>query len=373
MMTCPTLSPVPEHAVGRIGRARGLSSWLVALAAAVAITSSGGAAQAANPRETEAAKLFFAGQYPEALKIYVDLAVATGDPSYMCEIGRCYSRMGKPEEASRNLRDCLSQATLTPKKKREFQALQTEVEAARAANAGPPAAAPVPPGAGGAGAPTPPPGWTPAPAAPGAGGYPQGGPPPGYAPAAGQPAQPPSQPLQPGLPGQYPGAPPPTAGGYAQGTNPGQAGAAAGPPPGWTPAPGQAMPPAGAAPAAGAPADNALASGSETRGSDGGGAWMTPVAYVAGSIGVLSAAGGVVAGLMAKSKFDEVGKEYNDAKYKNGKTLNTIQYIGYGLGAVGIGTAITFFLLAPSSSESHAQAGFHLIASPDSIGVGGTF
>jgi hypothetical protein len=370
MTTCPTLSPVPEHAVGRIGRARGQSSWLVALAAAVAITSLAGGAQAANPRETEAAKLFFAGQYPEALKIYVDLAVATGDPAYMCEIGRCYSRMGKPEEASRNLRDCLSQATLTPKKKREFQALQTEVDAARAANSSPPAAAP--PGPGGAGAPTPPPGWTPAPAAPGAGGYPQGGPPPGYAPAAGQPGQPSGQTLQPGLPGQYPGAPPP-AGGYAPGTNPsGQPGAAAGPPPGWTPPPGQQGMP-GAGPAAGAPADNALAAGSQAPSSDGGGAWMTPVAYVAGSIGVLSAAGGVVAGLMAKSKFDEVGKEYNDAKYKNGKTLNTIQYVGYGLGAVGIGTAITFFLLAPSASESHAQAGFHLIASPDSIGLGGTF
>jgi hypothetical protein len=353
-----TWTPVSRNAEHAVNRARPLLWPSLALAVTICLAALAGTAQAANPRETEAAKLFFAGQYPDALKIYVDLAVATGDPAYMCEIGRCYSRMGKPEEASRNLRDCLSQATLTPKKKREFQALQTEVELARAAPPPPPTnatmAAPQGPAA-------PPPGWTPAPAAGAAApGYPAA-PPPGYAPAPGQAAAP-GQPSYPGAPQAAPG--------YPQGPAPG----AGGPPPGWAPpAQGQSLPPA-APPAAGTGSDNQLAASSDAgKREGGGGGWMTPTAYVVGSVGVLAAAGGVAAGLMAKGKFDDVSKEYNDAKYKNAKTLNTVQYIGYGVGAVGIGTAITLFLLAPDASESHAAGGFHLIAAPDSVGLAGTF
>ena len=336
-MTFAPVSPNHESASGWARQARALV--VTAMALSLTLLALASEAQAANPRETEAARLFLNGQYPDALKIYVDLAVATGDPAYMCEIGRCYSRMGKPEEASRNLRDCLSQAKLTPKKKREYQALQAEVEASRVAQpAGPP---------------------------PGYGARPPAGPPPGYQPAPGYPPPP-----------GYGAAPPPgypPAQGPAYPPNPNPAGgqvAAGGPPPGYPPA-GQL--PAGAPPAtAGAPADNQLNANSEPR-AEHKGSWMTPTAYVVGGVGVLATAGGVVAGLLAKNKFDEVAKEYNDAKYKNGKTLNTLQYVGYGIGAAGIGTAIILLILAPSSSESHAASGVTVVASPTSVGLAGTF
>jgi hypothetical protein len=327
-----------------------------AIVVAVGVLAATGA-EAASPRETEAAKLFFAGQYAEALKIYVDLAVATGDPAYMCEIGRCYHRMGKPEEASRNLRDCLTQAKLTPKKKREFQQLQAEVDAARAAGpAGPPAYA----GPGPAGAPPP--------GVPGAAGYP----PPGTAGApAGYPPAPTGYPPA-GAPQGYPppagyGAPPP--GGF-----PPPAQGAGGPPPGYAQQqPPAGVPPAGAPPAGAGAAPEGQLTSTANAPAEGSGSWLTPAAYVAGSVGVLGVLAGAGSGYMANKKFDEVEKEYNDAKFKNANTFNTLQYVGYGIGAAGIGTAIVLFILAPSSSSTEASNRFNLIASPTSIGVSGKF
>ncbi len=380
MMICVRPSTSPPASRGRL--------WLLSLVA-VATVSTASAAHAASPRETEAAKLFFGGQYADALKIYVDLAVATGDPIYMCEIGRCYSRMGRLDDASRNIKDCLAQAKLTPKKKREFQALQTEIEAARKPAA--PVAAPVaaaPPAYGTA----PPAGYPPAAQPPQ--GYPsaqQGYPPAGYPPAGYPPAPAPG--YGQAYPQQQPGYPPaaaqrpPTAAPSAPAlTPPGPAVAptAAGAPPAgpWgqpqgqsapvavDPTAGAVPPPSVAAAGISRPAEGEL-TGSAPKSSSGG-SWMMPAAYVAGSVGVLGVLGGLGAGYMAKTKFDDVSKEYNDAKYKNGKTFNTLQYLGYGVGAAGIGAGIVLMILAPSSSE-RAAGGVTFVASPESFGLAGTF
>jgi hypothetical protein len=351
-------------------RTRALSSVVSLLAAGLVagvMLVSAGRAEAASPRETEAARLFFGGQYPEALKIYVDLAVATGDPVYMCEIGRCYHRMGKLEEASRNLRDCLTQAQLSPKKKREFQTLQTEVEAARKAAAPPqqPIAA-VPPGYPPQAAPPPagpPPGYGAPPPA-----YPPQGPPPGY-PPQGQAYPPPGQPQAQGYP---PPGYPPAPGAPA----PGQPGA---PPPGWGAQPSQptGAPPAGvAAPTElggpGAPVGN-VGVGAQAQAPSQGGGWMKPAAFIAGGVGLVGVSVGAFSGYTANKKFDEVAKEYNENKEKNAKTYNQLQFVGYGLGALGLGAAVVLFILAPSSDEHAAADRLQIIASPQSIGVAGRF
>lgn len=402
--------------------------------------AAGSPALAASPRETEAAKLFFAGKYPEALKIYVDLAVATGDPSYMCDIGRCNHRLGQLDEASKNLGDCLSQAKLAPKRRRDMLTLKGEIESARklaaggtgpaAPVAGPPVVAGYPP----AGPPPPsaarPPAAPPSPPAYGAApGYPA--PPPPYASQPGYPPRPNPPPGQPGRPGQAPaGYPPPPPGpgpGYAgqtppPGYPPGGAGypppGSAPPAPGYAPMPAVGAPPQGpsAAPGGGAPPAGAAGgypagpyasgaaepppppppprvagpsgAGAGTRSAPGGndaalnsliehqdtgGGWMRPTAYTVGAIGVLAALGGAGAGFVAKSKFDDVEREYNDARYKNAKTYNLLQMVGYGVGAVGIGTAITLFALAPDESRVAAAPRLNLIASPSSVGVAGRF
>jgi hypothetical protein len=349
-------------------RTRALSSISV-LAAGLCATALLGpvpAAHAASPRETEAARLFFAGQYPDALKIYVDLAVATGDPVYMCEIGRCYHRMGKLEEASRNLRDCLTQAQLAPKRKRELQTLQAEVEAAR--KAGTPAP----------GVPAPPPGYPPpataAPTAPPPPAGPPAGPPPGY-PAAGPPGYPPQG--QPAYPPQAQGYPPPGQPGPGQpppGYPPAGYPPGAGAPPPGAPPPGWGQPPPGQPMDMGAPAGQVAAQPEEAP-KKSGGAWMKPTAFVAGGVGLAAVGFGVYSGLTASKKFDEVSKEYNENKHKNAKTYNTLQFLGYGAGAAGLGAALVLFLLAPSDDASGQARGNHLqiIASPESIGLSGRF
>ena len=82
--------------------------------------------------EKDASRLFFGGKFQEALAIYVDLAVETANPIYMCEIGRCHQRLGNLVEARRNVRECLAAAKLTPAKKRQFQAVLAEIDAAAA-------------------------------------------------------------------------------------------------------------------------------------------------------------------------------------------------------------------------------------------------
>src|SRR5687767_15719430 len=91
-------------------------SFLVAGAVAGAALLLAVPAQAADPREKEASRLFFNGKYQEALAVYVDLVVDTSNPQYVCEIGRCYHRLGNLVEARRNVKECLTPAKLTAPK-----------------------------------------------------------------------------------------------------------------------------------------------------------------------------------------------------------------------------------------------------------------
>ena len=318
-------------------------------AAAVAVVAFLAApVRAADPREKEASRLFFGGKYQEALAIYVDLVVDTSNPVYVCEIGRCYHRLGNLIEARRNVKECLSTAKLAAPKKRQYQGLLVEIDAAIAKNpdqAGGPASSTTAAAAAAAAA------AAPVAVPPPAGSMPSAGPPTGAgAPPAGQ------QPY----PGQPPGGAPygqAPAGGPSGGPPPGQA------PQGWQSGPyGQYGPPPASLQAGGQ-------SGAGGRG------WMKPTAYVAGAVGLLGVGAGAFSGLQARKKFDQVEKVYNDKVYENGKRLNMYQLIGYGVGAAGLGTAITLFILSPGSDETRVAAtgGITLVAQPNGFGLAGRF
>jgi len=70
---------------------------------------------------------------------------------------------------------------------------------------------------------------------------------------------------------------------------------------------------------------------------------------------------------------------YDDEAYEDGKRFNTYQYVGYGVGAVGLGTALTLFLMAPGADQPHASQGrglargLALVVGTDNLAVAGSF
>jgi hypothetical protein len=323
-------------------------------------------ARAADARETAAARQFYAGKYEEALASYVDLAVSTRNPAYMCEIGRCHYRLGHTDEAVKNLRDCLAQAKLDAKKRREFRALLNDLERGAGGAAPPPAAAEAPASAGApawaapaaqapppppppqaAAPPLPPPGYPgPAQAAPPA---PPAGPPPGYPP----------------LPAGHPsaGAPLPPAGYPPAGAPPGQAG----PPPAWG-YPQQPAPPAGPPAQQLSPAADVNASA----GRDGGG---RTGAYVLGAVGLVGLLAGGGLTYLANDTFNQVEREYSAEKEKTGKRYNLLQFVGYGVGAAGLTTAIILLARSGGSSDQAAAPSSRLSFEihPTGFGLRGRF
>jgi hypothetical protein len=310
-----------------------MSTYIRVLSLVVSLLAAAGAHAAPAAKEKEASRLFFGGRFGEALAIYVDLAVETSNPIYMCEIGRCHQRLGNLIEARRNVSECLAAAKLTPAKKRQFQAVLAEIDAAAArapvsasstpaATPGAPASDPLAPSATGA-SPTPPP--------PAAAPVAEAQPPAPVPPAA--PPIPPQPTWNPGPYGQY-GPPPPT----------------------------HLQQRADAAPS-------------------GGGTWKRPTAYVAGAIGLLGVGAGVYSGLSAKKKFDQVVRVYDDEAYKQGKRFNTYQMIGYGVGAAGLGTALVLFLTSPGGGEARAPTatratsarGLSLAVGHDGLALAGSF
>jgi hypothetical protein len=315
------------------------------LGSAVLVSSS---ARAADPRETAAARQFYAGKYEEALASYVDLAVSTRNPVYMCEIGRCHYRLGRADEASKNLRDCLAQAKLDARKRREFRALLTELERGPAAGA-PPAAPPPPPAyaapTGQAAPPAPPP-----------------PPPPAYlGPAQGAAPPPAPAPSYPPPPATADAAPMPPAGYAPSGAPPAQAGP---PPPGWGYAQQPAPPPLGQP---GQP----LSAAADVSASVGGEGGSKTGAYVVGAVGLagLLAGGGFT--FLANKTFNEVEREYSADKEKTGKRYNLLQFVGYGVGAAGLATAVILFVRSGGSAEPSARLSLEL--HPAGIGLRGRF
>jgi tetratricopeptide (TPR) repeat protein len=86
---------------------------------------------APDPRNVEADRLFYLGKYQEALQLYEELASEKNSPAYLCNVGRCYARLGKPDEAIENMRACLAGANLDRNKRSEYETRIRDLESER--------------------------------------------------------------------------------------------------------------------------------------------------------------------------------------------------------------------------------------------------
>jgi hypothetical protein len=132
----------------------GTRRWLLALAVLVLLSgrvsaqqpspspsptrSSSSTAAERQARGEAAAKAFVHGQYEEALAIYVDLyAQSGGRPEYLRNIGRCQQKLNRYAPAIESFKDYLRRAkNITAEEKREVRQFISELETARANEAG---------------------------------------------------------------------------------------------------------------------------------------------------------------------------------------------------------------------------------------------
>src|ERR1700748_1980236 len=68
----------------------------------------GGAAHAADKTELKAREAFAAGKYDDALELFAKLYAETLHPVYLRNIGRCYQKLQKPDQAIDKFREYLA-------------------------------------------------------------------------------------------------------------------------------------------------------------------------------------------------------------------------------------------------------------------------
>ncbi|MEA2696869.1 MAG: Anaphase-promoting complex, cyclosome, subunit 3, partial [Myxococcales bacterium] len=101
----------------------------LALLFVVFATAAGTAAADEEEVELRGRTYFAAGQYQQALDIYVKLYAETLHPTYMRNIGRCYQRMGEPDKAIQAFREYLRKASsLDTKQRAEVERFIAEME-----------------------------------------------------------------------------------------------------------------------------------------------------------------------------------------------------------------------------------------------------
>ena len=83
-------------------------AFAVFLSATVAVRAP--AVAALDKREVEARKDFAAGRYTEAADLFAELFAQTGDPIYLRNLGRCFQKLKRPQEAINNFQEYLSKA-----------------------------------------------------------------------------------------------------------------------------------------------------------------------------------------------------------------------------------------------------------------------
>jgi hypothetical protein len=129
-------------------------------------------AQAAGQTELKAREAFAAGKYDDALELFAKLYAETLHPVYLRNIGRCYQKMQKPDQAIDKFREYLAkEKKLSADERGEIEGYIKEMEdlktaqARQAAQAQQPPPGPITPVANTAPPAnnTPPPTWTPPP------------------------------------------------------------------------------------------------------------------------------------------------------------------------------------------------------------------
>jgi tetratricopeptide (TPR) repeat protein len=93
------------------------------------VTAAGTAAADEEAVEIRGRTYFAAGQYQQALDIYVKLYAETLHPTYMRNIGRCYQNMGEPDKAIQAFREYLRKApSVDTKQRAEVEHFIAEME-----------------------------------------------------------------------------------------------------------------------------------------------------------------------------------------------------------------------------------------------------
>jgi hypothetical protein len=133
-----------------------------------ALTTGEGSVHAADKTELKAREAFAAGKYDDALELFAKLYAETLHPVYLRNIGRCYQKMQKPDQAIDKFREYLAkEKKLSADERGEIEGYIKEMEDLKTAQARqasqaqqPPPVTPVAPPPGNN---APPPTWTPPP------------------------------------------------------------------------------------------------------------------------------------------------------------------------------------------------------------------
>jgi hypothetical protein len=277
----------------------------------------------------EAMRFYKAGNYDDAAKVFLKLSIAYPEMLvFVRNLGACYYYMRRFEPALSNLRDYVHRKKdIAPDDRAEVEGWIGEMERLRDQAATAPIAATAAPAA------TAPPTSSVAPAALSGLTEPAA---PSSSSSSSSSAYPPAYPQPPYA---YPlgqASPPP---GYPSGYT--------SPPPGY----GTAAPVDGTYPPAGV---TAPAAKPQPQPSSGGA--RKAVAWILGGLGVGSAIAGVYCTVTALDRFSTIEKKYDPSAEKEGNTLAKVQWVGYGLGAALITTAIIVGVSGGESSPSVALA-----------------
>lgn len=114
---------VTTAAAGRIA--------LLALSCSLFAARAEAAPVAIDEREVEARRDFAEGRYKEAIHLFAELYAQSADPIHLRNIGRCYQKMRRPDEAIANFHDYLAKARLTADERKEIESYIDEMEALR--------------------------------------------------------------------------------------------------------------------------------------------------------------------------------------------------------------------------------------------------
>jgi tetratricopeptide (TPR) repeat protein len=116
-----------------------LSLGLAALVTVVSVTSAPALAAPVDKREREARADFAAGRYQKAVDTFAQLFADTGDPLYLRNIGRCYQKMKRPQEAIDSFQEYLLKGkNLSASERQEIEGFIKEMQALKASEAPPP-------------------------------------------------------------------------------------------------------------------------------------------------------------------------------------------------------------------------------------------
>ena len=116
-----------------------LSLGLAVLVTVVSVTSAPALAAPVDKREREARADFAAGRYQKAVDTFAQLFADTGDPLYLRNIGRCYQKMKRAQEAIDSFQEYLLKGkNLSPAERQEIEGFIKEMQALKASEAPPP-------------------------------------------------------------------------------------------------------------------------------------------------------------------------------------------------------------------------------------------